>query len=184
VAVISAPNDKKKMNELAYISIAVPHDLDDAALLRILDGARDRNRSFRVTGLLLYQRGELVQLLEGERDAARSVYHHFILRDPQHTSVNLCWDFDIERRSFPDWSMGFYRPDSKMYEKNASLDGYLEGGVAALDLSGPPSTGRQLLFEIYAQIDPAQSAPGGAFHTSLDENGVGGEHDSTSTRKP
>ena len=55
--------------------------------------------------------------------------------------------------------------------KNASLDGYLEGGVAALELSGPPSTGRQLLFEIYAQIDPVYSAAGGPFHANPDENG-------------
>lgn len=158
------------MYELVYNSIAVPHDLGDAALTAILAGARNRNRALGITGLLLYHRGEFVQLLEGERDEVCRVYYDFILRDPRHTSVNLCWDFDIERRSFPDWSMGFYRPDSKMYGKNASLDGYLEGGVAALDLSGPPSTGRQLLFEIYAQIDPVQFAPGGPFHANPDEN--------------
>lgn len=171
------------MYELVYNSIAVPQDPDDAALLRILAGARNRNRALGVTGLLLYHRGEFVQLLEGERDAVRKIYFDVILRDPRHTSVNLCWDFDIERRSFPDWSMGFYRPDSKMYGKNASLDGYLEGGVAALDLSGPPSTGRQLLFEIYVQIDPAQFAPGGPFHTSSDEDGAAALHNLPPSRK-
>jgi len=138
----------------------VPHDIDDAALLRIPDVARNRNQSLNVTGLLLYHRGEFAQLLEGERDAVRRIYFDFILRDPRHTSVNLCRDFEIGQNSFPDWSMGFYRPDNKMYGKNPRLDGCLEGGIAALELSGTPSTGRQLLFEIYAQIDPAQFAPG------------------------
>jgi hypothetical protein len=43
-----------------------------------------------------------------------------------------------------------------MYGKDARLDGYIDGGVAALGLSGSSSTGRKLLFNICAQIDPAQ----------------------------
>jgi hypothetical protein len=160
------------MYELVYNSISEPQDISDSGLTDILAVARLRNQSLGITGLLLYHRGEFVQLLEGERDAVRQVFYDFILCDRRHTSVNLCWDFEIERRSFPDWSMGFYRPDSKMYGKNASLDGYLEGGVAALELSGPPSTGRQLLFEIYAQIDPAQFAPRAPIRTQADDDGA------------
>ena len=109
-----------------------------------------------ITGFLLYHRGEFVQLLEGERDTVRQVYFDYIVRDPRHTNVNLCWDCEIGQGSFRDWSMAFYRPESPMYGKDARLDGYIDGGVAALGLSGPSSTRRKLLFNICAQIDPAQ----------------------------
>lgn len=152
------------MYELVYNSVADPLDIAEADLMDILAASRQHNRLRGITGFLLYHRGEFVQLLEGERDAVRQVYFDYIVRDPRHTNVNLCWEFEIERRGFPDWSMAFYRPDQKMYGKDARLDGYIDGGVAALGLSGPSSTGRLLLFNICEQIDPAQfsSAPASA----------------------
>jgi hypothetical protein len=144
------------MYELVYNSIADPQDIDEADLMGILAASRQHNQLRGITGFLLYHRGEFVQLLEGERDTVRQVYFDYIVRDPRHTNVNLCWDFEIEQRSFRDWSMAFYRPEPTMYGKDARLDGYIDGGVAALGLSGPSSTGRKLLFNICAQIDPAQ----------------------------
>jgi hypothetical protein len=144
------------MYELVNNSIADPQDIDEADLMGILAASRQHNQLRGITGFLLYHRGEFVQLLEGERDTVRQVYFDYIVRDPRHTNVNLCWDFEIEQRSFRDWSMAFYRPELTMYGKDARLDGYIDGGVAALGLSGPSSTGRKLLFNICAQIDPAQ----------------------------
>jgi hypothetical protein len=144
------------MYELVYNSIADPQDIDEADLMGILAASRQHNQLRGITGFLLYHRGEFVQLLEGERDTVRQIYFDYIVRDPRHTNVNLCWDFEIEQRSFRDWSMAFYRPEPTMYGKDARLDGYIDGGVAALGLSGPSSTGRKLLFNICAQIDPAQ----------------------------
>ena len=144
------------MYELVYNSIADPRDIDEADLMGILAASRQHNQLRGITGFLLYHRGEFVQLLEGERDTVRQVYFDYIVRDPRHTNVNLCWDCEIGQGSFRDWSMAFYRPESPMYGKDARLDGYIDGGVAALGLSGPSSTRRKLLFNICAQIDPAQ----------------------------
>jgi hypothetical protein len=144
------------MYELVYNSIADPQDIDEADLMGILAASRQHNQLRGITGFLLYHRGEFVQLLEGERDTVRQIYFDYIVRDPRHTNVNLCWDCEIAQRSFRDWSMAFYRPEPTMYGKDARLDGYIDGGVAALGLSGPSSTGRKLLFNICAQIDPAQ----------------------------
>ena len=144
------------MYELVYNSIADPQDIDEADLMGILAASRQHNQLRGITGFLLYHRGEFVQLLEGERDTVRQIYFDYIVRDPRHTNVNLCWDFEIEQRSFRDWSMAFYRPEPTMYGKDARLDGYIDGGVSALGLSGSSSTGRKLLFNICAQIDPAQ----------------------------
>lgn len=147
------------MYELVYNSIADPQDIDEADLMGILAASREHNRVRGITGFLLYHRGEFVQLLEGERETVRQVYFDYITRDPRHTNVTLCWEFEIERRSFPDWSMAFYRPGPAMYGKDARLDGYIDGGVAALQLAGPSSAGRQLLFNICTQIDPAHFTP-------------------------
>ena len=144
------------MYELVYNSIADPQDIDEADLMGILAASRQHNQLRGITGFLLYHRGEFVQLLEGERDTVRQVYFDYIVRDPRHTNVKLCGDFEIEQRSFRDWSMAFYRPEPTMYGTDARLAGYIAGGVAALGLSGPSSTGRKLLFNICAQIDPAQ----------------------------
>ena len=144
------------MYELVYNSIADPQDIDEADLMGILAASRQHNQLRGITGFLLYHRGEFVQLLEGERDTVRQIYFDYIVRDPRHTNVNLCWDCEIEQRSFRDWSMAFYRPEPTMYGKDARLDGYIDGGVSALGLSGSSSTGRKLLFNICAQIDPAQ----------------------------
>ena len=144
------------MYELVYNSIADPQDIDEADLMGILAASRQHNQLRGITGFLLYHRGEFVQLLEGERDTVRQIYFDYIVRDPRHTNVTLCWDCEIAQRSFRDWSMAFYRPEPTMYGKDARLDGYIDGGVAALGLSGPSSTGRKLLFNICAQIDPAQ----------------------------
>ena len=144
------------MYELVYNSIADPRDIDEADLMGILAASRQHNQLRGITGFLLYHRGEFVQLLEGERDTVRQIYFDYIVRDPRHTNVKLCWDFEIEQRSFRDWSMAFYRPEPTMYGKDARLDGYIDSGVAALGLSGLSSTGRKLLFNTCAQIDPAQ----------------------------
>ena len=111
------------MYELVYNSIADPRDIDEADLMGILAASRQHNQLRGITGFLLYHRGEFVQLLEGERDTVRQVYFDYIVRDPRHTNVKLCWDFEIEQRSFRDWSMAFYRPESPMYGKDARLDG-------------------------------------------------------------
>ena len=120
------------MYELVYNSIADPQDIDEADLMGILAASRQHNQLRGITGFLLYHRGEFVQLLEGERDTVRQIYFDYIVRDPRHTNVNLCWDCEIEQRSFRDWSMAFYRPEPTMYGKDARLDGYIDGGVAAL----------------------------------------------------
>ena len=79
------------MYELVYNSIADPRDIDEADLKGILAASRQHNQLRGITGFLLYHRGEFVQLLEGERDTVRQVYFDYIVRDPRHTNVNLCW---------------------------------------------------------------------------------------------
>lgn len=138
--------------ELVYNSIAVPGDMPEPELERILSSARRKNASLGVTGVLLYRKGEFVQLLEGEREAVEHVYYERIARDPRHVALSLNWEQTIPQRSFADWSMGFPRTADLAAMRSAHMDGYLAGGAASLDLSGPASSGRALLLAIYERL--------------------------------
>ena len=144
--------------ELVYNSVAVPADLAEAELDKILASARARNLEMGITGLLLFHRGEFVQLLEGKRAEVETVFHDVIVKDRRHRAVAVCWDQPISHRNFKDWSMGFARLSDLDAHQSPGLKGYLAGGVDALDLSGPASTGRKLLLAIYGQFQAPAAA--------------------------
>ena len=94
---------------IVYISIAVkPLNHDDlSALLR---QCCDSNHKLGITGILLYQQGMFMQMLEGDKQTVLDLYHR-ISRDPRHTAVHTVVDGEIEERNFADWSMGFVNMD-------------------------------------------------------------------------
>ena len=103
--------------------------------------------------MLLFSRGEFVQLLEGERHAVERLYSDFIVNDSRHAAPTVAWTQDIEQRGFAEWAMGFSRGDG-LAAATPGLEGYLADGLAGLDLSGPASTGRKLLIAINEQMRP------------------------------
>ncbi|GGF11949.1 hypothetical protein GCM10011383_23980 [Hymenobacter cavernae] len=80
--------------------------MSDEQLKDILLKARATNHDLRITGLLLYSEGMIMQVLEGEQEVVRMLYEK-IRRDPRHTEVATLVDGPVPRRVFPDWSMGF-----------------------------------------------------------------------------
>lgn len=131
--------------ELVYVSSADPASISEQVLSDILASARKRNAEFGVTGVLLYQAGTFVQLLEGPADAVRHIYHDRICQDRRHGGLVLCWEQNISQRGFPDWSMGYFGGGRLADAAGACLPSWIESGLAGLDLSGPDSTGRRLL---------------------------------------
>ncbi|HEX4327223.1 MAG TPA: BLUF domain-containing protein [Burkholderiales bacterium] len=142
--------------ELVYNSAATDDHLGDDGLLRILDQSRRKNRTLGITGLLLFHRGEFVQLLEGEREAVRELYYSVIAVDERHRGPLVCWESGLDKRGFADWWMGFARAPELRALNHPEAAGFLAGGVASLDLSGPQSRGRRMLLALYTSI----GAPG------------------------
>jgi hypothetical protein len=138
--------------ELVYTSVA-RKGVGVAELEHILVTARQRNIEAGVTGLLLFSRGEFVQLLEGLQKDVERIYNDFIALDQKHGAPAIAWTQNIAQRNFAEWSMGFSRCKG-LAATTPGLEGYLAGGLASLDMSGPASTGRKLLLAIYAQISP------------------------------
>ncbi|MEO8384852.1 MAG: BLUF domain-containing protein [Betaproteobacteria bacterium] len=93
------------LSSLVYTSLAtVPfphHDLFD-----LLEKARATNQTLDVTGMLLYKDGAFMQALEGEEAVVEKLADK-ISHDPHHTSYFVCSRQHLDRRQFPDWSMGF-----------------------------------------------------------------------------
>jgi hypothetical protein len=73
-------------------------------LMDLLAGARERNMTFGITGLLLYDSGNFAQVLEGPADRIERLLAN-IARDPRHTDYLLLGEADVEARYFPDWAM-------------------------------------------------------------------------------
>ncbi len=107
--------------QLVYRSTAtVP--FADADLTALLQQARHRNADERLTGLLLYHDGKFVQVLEGPVPAIDEVFSR-IAADSRHTAVHLLAYGPVERRLFPDWSMGFAPLDPAGFQR---FSGYLD----------------------------------------------------------
>ena len=95
------------LEELLYCSVSVPSQLTNVDLDHILSSARRRNVADNITGMLLYYRGEFVQILEGEKTSVENIYQKFIGPDLRHTALNKVHQNTISHRSFSEWSMGF-----------------------------------------------------------------------------
>jgi len=75
-------------------------------LRAILAVARRRNKADNVTGALLFTASGFAQVLEGYREVVERTFER-IGADRRHADVTVLAFTPTERRTFPDWSMGF-----------------------------------------------------------------------------
>lgn len=73
---------------------------------QLVQASRIRNRACGLTGLLVWSERGFAQCLEGPQDAVdeRSAT---IFADARHRDVRVLLDAAIDRREFPNWSMGY-----------------------------------------------------------------------------
>jgi hypothetical protein len=89
---------------LIYVSSATRELMTRDGLADLMRTCRANNEAAGVTGLLLYAGGNIMQVLEGDRDAVETLYDK-IGRDPRHKHPTRMIDFGIKERQFADWSM-------------------------------------------------------------------------------
>jgi EAL domain-containing protein (putative c-di-GMP-specific phosphodiesterase class I) len=75
-------------------------------LTEILKSSRRNNERMGITGMLLHQDGNFLQVLEGEAEVVDSLYETIAL-DHRHAQVTQILRQKISNRSFSHWSMGF-----------------------------------------------------------------------------
>ena len=93
--------------ELLYCSVSAVPKLANADLDQILASARWRNLAQDITGMMIYYRGEFVQILEGSKKSVQNVYDKFICPDPRlriSVIVDTCFRLIVDGVSEPSWT--------------------------------------------------------------------------------
>ncbi|RYF74030.1 MAG: BLUF domain protein [Cytophagaceae bacterium] len=75
-------------------------------LAPILEQSRHWNAEHNITGALLYVRGNVIQVLEGEQQVIESLFQR-IEADTRHGQVERILTRPITQRLFSEWSMGY-----------------------------------------------------------------------------
>ena len=88
-----------------YVSSAIK-PFSNAEMQALLVKARNFNASQGISGLLLAQDGNFMQLLEGPEGAVRDLVSK-IFKDPHHTGIITLLDQYVDEPQFSDWKMGF-----------------------------------------------------------------------------
>src|SRR4051812_36074060 len=92
------------IHQLIYASRST-RPLSEADVASILAAARQNNGKRGITGMLLYDAGSFLQVLEGEQTAVNDTFAK-ISDDPRHDGVVVLSRGDVPARGFGDWKMG------------------------------------------------------------------------------
>jgi hypothetical protein len=123
-------SEEEHLIQVVYASrAAVP--CDGPFLGALLEKARKRNGQLGVSGVLLYQTGAFLQVLEGAPDVVTALYEK-IQRDLRHDRVVILKRGAVAERSFSEWSMGLMKTDSKALKGVPGLNEFLMVGVLNL----------------------------------------------------
>lgn len=107
------------IHRLVYVS-AARDDMTPAKLDEILTVARRNNLAVKVTGLLLFHDGSFFQVLEGQPAMVEAIFSA-IERDTRHSRILVMQKKTSNERCFPDWSMGYVRPQDMQSDQQQSL---------------------------------------------------------------
>ena len=138
--------------ELLYCSVSVAPQITNVDLHLILASARRRNLEEGITGMLLYYRGEFVQILEGRKESVENIYKKFIGPDLKHTALNKVHQNIISHCSFGEWSMGFIGAPEIESRMPSMAIGILMNTLTDEAKSKPFSFGLNAFVSIYNQM--------------------------------
>ncbi len=99
--------DHSPVYQLIYASRAV-EGFCEKELMAILHTSRKSNKSAAISGVLIYFQHYFLQVLEGDEEVVTTLFHDHILKDKRHKDVAIFSEGYVDRRSFGNWSMGFF----------------------------------------------------------------------------
>ncbi|NVK37213.1 MAG: BLUF domain-containing protein [Gammaproteobacteria bacterium] len=95
----------------------------------ILVASRQNNPKLNITGVLFFDDGHFIQILEGEKDALHELMEKIRL-NPIHKNLNVLIDSPIEQRELADWNMKAFNFPNELHKDWQVLqdlrDAYLE----------------------------------------------------------
>ncbi len=110
--------------ELIYRSHA-SDNVSENDLKEILDVARKFNGQNNITGCLLYNNKQFLQLLEGEFNTLMALYERIKI-DPRHKEVFLLHMRETDYRIYPDWTMAFKSMNKTEMKQKAGVTEFTE----------------------------------------------------------
>ena len=131
------------MFSLIYVSSVVPAFSPDQ-LADLLSTSRQSNSDAGITGMLLYKDGNVMQVLEGEEASVQKLYAR-IGRDPRHRGLQTLLQGSVEKRQFPDWSMGFRDLRGSDLRATAGYSEFLNTPLTGQEFSSDPTRCQRLL---------------------------------------
>ena len=135
------------LDALVYVSSAV-RLLNHEEIDYLLRRARERNKEYGVTGILLYIGGNFMQYIEGPRDNLDIIYK-IIQEDELHSGIILVSREAIENRQFGDWAMAYQTRDVEGYVGSPGERKLIE---MILEMPGDnPSTAQIVLHSFWSQ---------------------------------
>jgi hypothetical protein len=93
------------LRQVVYTSRAT-EPMSPDVLADILKISRLNNFASDITGMLLYRRGQFLQVLEGLQEPL-GVLLEKLMRDPRHADFRVLLDTPLAARAFGAWSMAF-----------------------------------------------------------------------------
>ena len=135
------------LDSLVYVSSAV-RLLSHEEIEYLLRRARERNKEYGVTGILLYIGGNFMQYIEGPQDNLDIIYK-IIQEDELHSGLILVSREAIESRQFGDWDMAYQTRDVEGYVGSPGERKLIE---MILEMPGNnPSTAQIVLHSFWSQ---------------------------------
>lgn len=110
------------MRHILYISTA--SNVSEQDVERITATSRRNNLQADITGFLLFNGRNFLQMIEGEQAALLSLMNRLAL-DPRHSGIVKIVDRPGEARLFPDWAMNWLEPKQGRSQWREELDGIL-----------------------------------------------------------
>jgi hypothetical protein len=115
------------LSQYLYISTAPTLSRDEVN--SILASSERNNPVWDITGLLLYNGRNFLQLLEGEEENLVSLMLR-ITEDPRHSGITLLDRRNIDERACPDWAMKRVMIAESVARRRQMLDAELPQGLA------------------------------------------------------
>ncbi|MCR9218983.1 MAG: BLUF domain-containing protein [Alphaproteobacteria bacterium] len=145
----------ERIRRVVYRSKACETPTEDD-LWALLDDARARNQAVGLTGVLLYDEGAYLQVLEGRPEAIDRLLAS-IACDPRHVDMTILGDESDRPRLFGDWSMAFIPWDAETERRMHGL-GSFRGLDALAREAGASSKAAARLFRAMVETVRARSA--------------------------
>ncbi|HEU4678145.1 MAG TPA: BLUF domain-containing protein [Terrimicrobiaceae bacterium] len=111
-------NTTNAVHRIVYLSRASP-GLDENAVDQLVQSARKKNARLGITGVLFFERGHFLQVLEGGREDIQVLFQK-IRSDERHSGLQLLVEDDLESRQFGSWSLAWTRDNNAILSERFS----------------------------------------------------------------